>query len=61
MTDLYKKINESDIIVIATPIYFANVPSPLKALIDRLPSLLSKKIYKKKGQKEYKKKKQVCY
>ncbi|MCG4578836.1 flavodoxin family protein [Clostridium cochlearium] len=55
MTDLYKKINESDIIVIATPIYFANVPSPLKALIDRLQVYWSKK-YIRKDRKNIKKK-----
>ncbi|CDI49077.1 flavodoxin family protein [Clostridium tetani] len=47
MTEIYKKINESDLIVIATPIYFANVPSPLKALIDRLQVYWSKKYIRK--------------
>lgn len=46
-----KKINESDIIVIATPIYFANVPSPLKALIDRLQVYWSKKYIRKDREK----------
>ncbi|WP_242861012.1 flavodoxin family protein [Clostridium scatologenes] len=36
MTDIYKKIENSDNIVIASPVYFSFVPAPLKAVIDRL-------------------------
>ncbi|MBU5484898.1 flavodoxin family protein [Clostridium sp. MSJ-11] len=43
MTEIYKKINDSDLIVIATPMYFASVPGPLKNLIDRLQVYWSKK------------------
>ncbi|NMM62764.1 flavodoxin family protein [Clostridium sp. P21] len=36
MTDIYKKIESSDNIVIASPVYFSFVPAPLKVVIDRL-------------------------
>ncbi|GAA0721896.1 hypothetical protein GCM10008905_12820 [Clostridium malenominatum] len=47
MTDIYKKIDDSDLIVIATPMYFASVPGPLKNLIDRLQVYWSKKYIRK--------------
>ncbi|WP_411679357.1 flavodoxin family protein [Clostridium thailandense] len=36
MQSIYKKIDEADNIVFASPMYFYNVPSPLKIIIDRL-------------------------
>lgn len=35
MQDIYKKIDEADNIVIASPMYFYTVPGPLKTIIDR--------------------------
>jgi len=35
MQDIYKKVDEADNIVIASPMYFYNVPGPLKNIIDR--------------------------
>jgi multimeric flavodoxin WrbA len=35
MTDLYPKLEDADAIVIASPVYFASVPSQLKAFYDR--------------------------
>lgn len=36
MTDYYKRLANADVIVFATPIYFYNISSQLKAIIDRL-------------------------
>lgn len=47
MTEIYKKVDDSDLIVIATPMYFASVPGPLKNLIDRLQVYWSKKYIRK--------------
>lgn len=35
MTPVYARIDAADAIVIAAPVYFATVPAPLKAFIDR--------------------------
>ncbi len=35
MQDIYKKIEEADVIVLATPIYFHSVTGKMKILIDR--------------------------
>ncbi len=35
MTEIYKKIDEADIIIFASPIYFFGVPGPMKVMIDR--------------------------
>ncbi len=35
MCDVYRLIDESAAIAVATPVYFASVPSQLKALLDR--------------------------
>ncbi|WP_125153818.1 flavodoxin family protein [Clostridium rectalis] len=43
MIDVYNKISNSDLIVVATPMYFSSVPAPMKALIDRLQVYWSKK------------------
>lgn len=47
MIDIYYKIKKSDIIIVATPMYFSGVPAPLKALIDRLQVYWSKKYIRK--------------
>ena len=38
MTPLYKKIEEADALIVASPIFFASLPSQLKAFIDRFQS-----------------------
>lgn len=40
MTDITQKIKESNLVVIAAPTYFANVPAPLKGLFDRIAGAL---------------------
>lgn len=35
LEDFFKKFENADIIIFATPIYFMGVPAPMKALIDR--------------------------
>lgn len=35
LEEFFKKFEEVDIIIFATPIYFMGVPAPMKALIDR--------------------------
>lgn len=35
MDDILKSINESDLIIIAFPIYNSSIPAPLKSIIDR--------------------------
>ncbi|MBC2396487.1 multimeric flavodoxin WrbA [Clostridium tetanomorphum] len=47
MTEIYEKINRSDVIVIASPMYFSSVTAPMKALIDRLQVYWSKKYIRK--------------
>jgi multimeric flavodoxin WrbA len=36
MQDIYEKIDNADNIVFASPLYFNNVPGPLKNIIDRM-------------------------
>lgn len=42
MNEVYKKIIESDIIVLSSPVYFASVSAQLKAVIDRCQMLFSR-------------------
>ncbi len=35
MSDIYRQLENADIVVFATPVYFFGVPAPLKGLIDR--------------------------
>jgi arsenate reductase len=41
--DIYPLLREADVVVLAAPIYFYNVPAQLKALIDRTQTLWSRK------------------
>lgn len=41
--EIYYLLREADVVVLATPIYFYNVPAQLKALIDRTQTLWSRK------------------
>jgi len=43
MQEVYPLLWKADIIVVATPIFFYNVPAQLKALIDRCQTLWSRK------------------
>lgn len=43
MTDIYHKIDDCDVFVIASPIYFSAFPAPLKAMLDRFQLYWSKK------------------
>lgn len=43
MQEVYKKIELSDIVVLASPVYFASVTSQLKAVIDRCQTLYSRR------------------
>jgi len=43
MTDVYALLRRADLIVMATPIFFYNVPAQLKALIDRSQTLWSRR------------------
>lgn len=47
MTNIYEKIENSDNIVVASPVYFSFLPSPLKAIIDRLQVNWSGKFIRK--------------
>jgi len=41
--EIYPLLREAEVVVLATPIYFYNVPAQLKALIDRSQTLWSRK------------------
>ncbi|HPD61604.1 MAG TPA: NAD(P)H-dependent oxidoreductase [Thermodesulfobacteriota bacterium] len=43
MQEIYPLLRKADVIVVATPIFFYNVPAQLKALIDRCQTLWSRK------------------
>jgi multimeric flavodoxin WrbA/protein-tyrosine-phosphatase len=43
MTDVYALLRRADLIVMAAPIFFYNVPAQLKALIDRSQTLWSRR------------------
>ena len=43
MTKVYEEIRRSDIIILASPMYFGMFPSPLKSLIDRCQMIWSEK------------------
>lgn len=56
MIDIYKKIENSNNIIIASPVYFSFVPAPLKAIIDRLQVGWSGKFIRKDFAQSSKKK-----
>jgi len=35
MTEIYKKVDEADMIIFAAPTYFFGIPGPMKVMIDR--------------------------
>ena len=43
MQDIYPKLLETDVIIIASPIFFKGIPAQLKALIDRCQCLWARK------------------
>lgn len=43
MQDIYNKVEECDIIVLASPVYFASVTAQLKILVDRFQTLFSRR------------------
>ena len=43
MINVYKYLNESDLIFVVSPIYFNSIPAPFKALIDRLQAVYNSK------------------
>lgn len=55
MNYIYKKIDMSDVIVIASPMYFASFTSPMKSIIDRMQVYWSKKCIFKEENKSKKK------
>lgn len=55
MTKIYKMINESDNIVIFSPMYFASYPGTLKNIIDRTQVYWNKKYVLKKDEKKTRK------
>ncbi|MGL5253684.1 MAG: flavodoxin family protein [Brevinema sp.] len=46
MQSIYSYINEADVVIFASPVYFYGVPAPLKMIIDRLQP------YWEQGQRE---------
>ena len=43
MDDLYPKLREAEVIIMAAPMFFYGVPAQLKALVDRSQALWSKR------------------
>lgn len=43
MQEIYQKVEEANIIVVASPVYFASVTAQLKAMIDRFQTLFSRR------------------
>jgi multimeric flavodoxin WrbA len=46
LNDFYEKLEDADVIIIATPVYFLSFPAPLKALFDRLQIYYNKQFKK---------------
>jgi multimeric flavodoxin WrbA len=49
MTDIYETLVETDVLVIATPVYFYGFPAQLKCLIDRLHNPVRERFAVKKA------------
>ncbi len=61
MTPMYKKLKDADIVVLASPIYFASITSQLKALIDRCQSeWVAKYVLKAKDKSKHSKGVFIC-
>lgn len=43
MQEIYKKVEECDIIALASPVYFASITAQLKAMVDRFQTLFSRR------------------
>lgn len=41
LTDVLHKVREADVLIVASPVYFAGLPGPLKSAIDRMYSYLN--------------------
>jgi len=52
MQVIYQAIDEADQIIFATPVYFAGLPSPLKAIIDRLQLYFASNVIRKEPQSQ---------
>ncbi|MFH1305662.1 MAG: flavodoxin family protein [Candidatus Omnitrophota bacterium] len=49
MRFVYQKINESDVLILASPVFFGSLPAQMKAMIDRFQCVwVAKNIFKKK-------------
>lgn len=49
MSNIYDALDESDLIIFGTPVYFYGPPGPMKTFIDRLrPHIANNKIMDKK-------------
>lgn len=55
MTEIYNKIRDCDILIIASPMYFGSFPGPMKNFIDRCQMFWSEKNIQKKQNENYKK------
>ena len=47
LNDLHEFIKSANILIIATPVYNCSLPSPLKAIIDRMQRYYSEKMFLK--------------
>jgi multimeric flavodoxin WrbA len=41
LTEVLRQVREADILIVASPLYFAGLPGPLKSVIDRMYSYLN--------------------
>ena len=55
MEDIYRKIEESDNIILASPVWFGSLPGPLLTLVSRAQTLFSGWFFRKEQKKRGKK------
>lgn len=55
MQEIYKKVDEADNIVLAAPMYFHNVPGPMKVMLDRFQVYWAGTVRKDRPEKYIKK------
>jgi multimeric flavodoxin WrbA len=55
MQEIYRKVDEADNIILASPIYFHSVPGPMKIMIDRFQVYWASSIRKDHPEKNIKK------